>query len=1169
MRVLLVLALIFIYNIPIFGQTTNANVSLPTIIPASPEVAQLGKVGNISAGMHTGSANVSIPLYSMGVGKAKVDIAISYNSNGVKVDEIPSRVGLGWNLVAGGVISRTIHDDPDEMVAQLPPPSNPSSKDATLFNYLKTATDQAEDYDTEWDEFSYSFNGNSGKFFLNASGDGFCFPHNTLKIKATGYQYPSSHMSFTITTPDGVVYTFGTAHVEKTRNINIGGGKGGLVSKGAFYETAWFLESIKSPEGGTVTFNYSFLGIRSTLGPYQTLIKPIAADLGCGFNCSTTYSDQKGVNIIDYDTYCLSSIQTSTGITASLGYESRPDLSQDNRLVSLVVTAITGGVSSSIKRYGFEYLTPANNNSSLNKRYFLSKVKTYDTQSGDDANPANFIEHSFEYHQIESMPPRLSYQQDWFGYYNGAGNVNYFAPYIDAIAGSVVNPTNGADRNPDASGELRKVGILTKVVFPTGGTEEIIYERNTKYVSGQNVDACGVRVSEIRTSDPVSGKTYHKYYKYSTLADMSISSGEGLYKTISYVRYKTGTMICQGTSQARIAICDGYMISSSSLMPYHSYGGSHIAYKTVLESDDPDFKNGVTEHFFRTDPAASNAEFKCCDPDMTESLNFPANTGTVVDGTEYKTNFYKKASNGSYVLLKEVSTVTDIGAGVYNTKSNLIVRKRWKQNYEFNPPHTEEFDGYDVLEYKYVGQWIKLYSTTTKEYDENGANPVVNTVNYTYGNLSHLNPTQTDVLQSDGSTLSTQTKYPIDFAQASPINVYQKMVNINDINTPVETKTLKGTKEIGTVKSEQKIWNEASGILLTNLNYVATKKTAGESEDIRIKYHQVDPDGNVLEISKEGGTRLSYIYDYANTFPIAEIKNASITNDIVAYTSFEANGKGNWTFSGAPMSDATSPTGTKCYSLSNGAITRALNNLKTYLVSYWVKNGSGTITVSGISGTKQLTVKNGWTAYEGKVSGSSSISISGTATIDEIRLYPDGALMTTFTHLPYIGIQSTSAPNGSLTRYEYDGFGRLKSLKDGDGNILKLFDYAFKQAYTPCSNQTANWVSTGMERCKTTGLSYNYTGEKEREEQDLNNCSPTYLQKRWVVIGTPSECTPVPNCNAVDKRVIGNSCVLGELVVTYFAIINGTAYCTYHYEWLNGQYRSADLNAVGPDPCAY
>jgi YD repeat-containing protein len=118
-------------------------------------------------------------------------------------------------------------------------------------------------------------------------------------------------------------------------------------------------------------------------------------------------------------------------------------------------------------------------------------------------------------------------------------------------------------------------------------------------------------------------------------------------------------------------------------------------------------------------------------------------------------------------------------------------------------------------------------------------------------------------------------------------------------------------------------------------------------------------------------------------------------------------------------------------------------------VSYWTKNSTA-YTISGTQTgypVKGRTV-NGWTYYEHRITGQSTISISGTGFIDEVRLYPGDAQMTTYTHSPLSGITSQTDPKGNISYFEYDTFGRLKLIKDQNGKILKQYDYQYQKPIT-------------------------------------------------------------------------------------------------------------------------
>lgn len=64
------------------------------------------------------------------------------------------------------------------------------------------------------------------------------------------------------------------------------------------------------------------------------------------------------------------------------------------------------------------------------------------------------------------------------------------------------------------------------------------------------------------------------------------------------------------------------------------------------------------------------------------------------------------------------------------------------------------------------------------------------------------------------------------------------------------------------------------------------------------------------------------------------------------------------------------------------------------------------------------------------------------ANIDELRLYPKGAQMTTYTYQPLIGITSKCDVGNHISYYEYDAFSRLHRIRDHPGaynyNLFQL-----------------------------------------------------------------------------------------------------------------------------------
>ncbi|WP_163411335.1 hypothetical protein [Flavobacterium ajazii] len=106
----------------IFSQERYAPGEIKNIIPegdltASPDVASFQKMNLFDVNLYTGKADISIPLYEIKLGDLIIPIKIDYNTEGIKIDDFASCVGLNWSLSAGGSIVRIVKDFPDNEVS--------------------------------------------------------------------------------------------------------------------------------------------------------------------------------------------------------------------------------------------------------------------------------------------------------------------------------------------------------------------------------------------------------------------------------------------------------------------------------------------------------------------------------------------------------------------------------------------------------------------------------------------------------------------------------------------------------------------------------------------------------------------------------------------------------------------------------------------------------------------------------------------------------------------------------------------------------------------------------------------------------------------------------------------------------------------------------------------
>ena len=187
----LIFGLIFLTQNIISAQTQNLNAPdgetsspLPNIIPPSPTAYALGNYGNIQVGLFTGSPNLSVPLFTYKTNNIALPLNLFYGSSGIKVDEVSSNVGQGWNLNFGGVITRMVRGLPDELHSSDFVPDNVDGglTNTTALQFFQTAGN-SKTYDTQMDIYSFNFNGVSGKFFYDRQHQPHLINQEGIKIE--------------------------------------------------------------------------------------------------------------------------------------------------------------------------------------------------------------------------------------------------------------------------------------------------------------------------------------------------------------------------------------------------------------------------------------------------------------------------------------------------------------------------------------------------------------------------------------------------------------------------------------------------------------------------------------------------------------------------------------------------------------------------------------------------------------------------------------------------------------------------------------------------------------------------------------------------------------------------------------------------------------------------
>jgi len=449
------------------GQSHTTNM-VP--FPTTANAYSMAKVDKLPMDLFRGKANISIPLYTISTGGINIPIAISYNTGGIKLNEIASTVGLGWGLSIPNSISKAIMGKDDDNY----PVRFKSFTESQ--QYLNNSIDygtgdpreetieqlyEGNTYDTMPDIFNYSLPTASGGFILN-NNLGYPIPQDNIKIQKTGTD------AFTITDDKG-----NTFWVSGKNFVN--GGSPGEMS----YVNSYAIDSLKTAEGKTVEFVYAKNQSYMEKSIRENAYIPLAST-GSSSSTLSKYDIVRGRT--DYSEKLISKIIFPEGEVV-FEYSDNPLYPIENSAYrkDIGTTTLTNGIAlRNIKVYNkgsvlikdytlnYSYFNPQTP-SDIPQDYRLKLENVYD-------NLQNSY-HRFSYNETSSLPRRLTNNDDYWGYINNVGSIADDHNFPKATFNDLIpNYPNGRDRRVNSN--YSQLGVLTRITYPTGGYKNLYYENN-------------------------------------------------------------------------------------------------------------------------------------------------------------------------------------------------------------------------------------------------------------------------------------------------------------------------------------------------------------------------------------------------------------------------------------------------------------------------------------------------------------------------------------------------------------------------------------------------------------------------------------------------------------------------------------------------------------------
>ena len=1025
---LTIFSLSFLAQEGYYGENLNSSLYTASQIignssPQPPDAAAFQKVNFIPTNNYTGRASIEVPIYTISAGIMKIPISLSYNSSGVKVNDMASSVGLNWSLNAGGMISKITKGMDDFYPLIYNGNSNPSGGWLSYTNGTSYAKGIGTYQDAQPDIYSVNAPGISTKYIFkdsygtNAHGHTYAIQRlpeavelekKGTKINVTGY-IPYTEYAFgikrfkntDIIATNGIKYSFGS--LEESRSFPIYRSRySNTVSSNTTVSNFKLDKMVDPSTNQTINFKYEKYAI--------SFFDEIKESGGTYNGGSDIVFINSGFSKVMYPTLQrLKKISFDKGEVEFIYGLNRLDNIDEKALTEIIVKDTNGNTIKHIKLSYSYFQSSINRRTPQSKRLRLDRV--YEVDSTLNELPG----HTFAYYDDTTypyqMPPRGSYAHDFLGYNNGSYKANikdpipkYYLNYYNSLDTKYIRITPFSDNNSnhipipgnfsmEANVNFAKTYSLQKITFPTGGTNEYEYELNTFTYLSKVRQGGGIRIKSQELDDG-KGNIQIKDYEYE---DGSIAN----FPIFGLLKGKLPANGATSLSQAGIGLTT--FLSPQSQVEFTQ--GSFVGYRMVTVKDR--INNGYQKFFYSS---SVREVYKNLRPaityDTSSSSKFESENWSVIQSPSLLVD--RDFLRGK-ILLEQIfrkdNTIRSEKKYTYTQKDFTTIKLEYLNKSNSNPvDRCYHSEGVYRLNSPKCG-WYKeeidlpisrdlLTSVITNDYpvgnilytqggNENVPNTFKTIKNYEYDKQYPLllkETKQVRVCESEGQgneqdydgvsddydhSITKKIEFPIvgrDFStdKINTLPLANELIAKNRISTPLKI-TFNGA-------SENHIYKKfPNGILsLEKINFKARDGSISVSDKITKR----DDKGRVLEYLRKDGIYVARIYGYENwSYLLAEIINSTYAT--------------------------------------------ALDTLKNKIQTQFNQG-----TFSTDTSIRQM--------------------------MNELRLALPHTQITSYTYKKLVGINSLTDTRGQTVYYHYDTFNRLEFVKDADGNILSKNQYNYK-----------------------------------------------------------------------------------------------------------------------------